>query len=48
MTTANGYILCMNNIIAPSYLLTPISIDISNYQKESVDSDYVKVKDLSK
>ena len=46
MSTANDYILCMNNIIAPSYLLTPISIDISNYQKELVDSDYIKAKDL--
>jgi len=32
--------------IVPSYLLTPISIDINNYQKELVDSCYIKAEDL--
>jgi len=32
--------------IVPSYLLIPISIDISNYQKELVDSGYIKAEDL--
>jgi putative multiple sugar transport system substrate-binding protein len=32
--------------IVPSYLLTPISIDINNYQKELVDSGYIKAEDL--
>ncbi len=32
--------------IVPSYLLTPISIDITNYQKELVDSGYIKAEDL--
>jgi len=27
-------------------LLTPISIDINNYQKELVDSGYIKAADL--
>jgi putative multiple sugar transport system substrate-binding protein len=32
--------------IVPSYLLVPISIDINNYQKELVDSGYIKAEDL--
>jgi putative multiple sugar transport system substrate-binding protein len=32
--------------VVPSYLLTPISIDITNYQKELVDSGYIKAEDL--
>jgi putative multiple sugar transport system substrate-binding protein len=32
--------------IVPSYLLTPISIDITNYQKELVDTGYIKADDL--
>jgi putative multiple sugar transport system substrate-binding protein len=32
--------------VVPSYLLTPISIDITNYQKELVDSGYIKAADL--
>ena len=32
--------------IVPSYLLIPISIDITNYQKELVDSGYIKAADL--
>jgi putative multiple sugar transport system substrate-binding protein len=32
--------------VVPSYLLTPISIDISNYQKELVDTGYIKAADL--
>jgi putative multiple sugar transport system substrate-binding protein len=32
--------------VVPSYLLTPISIDIKNYQKELVDSGYIKADDL--
>jgi putative multiple sugar transport system substrate-binding protein len=32
--------------IVPSYLLVPTSIDISNYQKELVDSGYIKAEDL--
>jgi len=32
--------------VVPSYLLTPISIDINNYQKELVDSGYIKAADL--
>jgi putative multiple sugar transport system substrate-binding protein len=32
--------------VVPSYLLTPISIDITNYQKELVDSGYIKADDL--
>ena len=32
--------------VVPSYLLTPISIDINNYQKELVDSGYIKADDL--
>ncbi|MDP3451202.1 MAG: hypothetical protein Q8R87_11530, partial [Anaerolineaceae bacterium] len=32
--------------IVPSYLLIPISIDVSNYQKELVDSGYIKAEDL--
>jgi putative multiple sugar transport system substrate-binding protein len=32
--------------VVPSYLLTPISIDINNYQKELVDSGYIKAEDL--
>jgi galactofuranose transport system substrate-binding protein len=30
----------------PSYLLTPISIDINNYKKELVDTGYIKAEDL--
>jgi len=32
--------------VVPSYLLVPISIDISNYEKELVDSGYIKAEDL--
>jgi putative multiple sugar transport system substrate-binding protein len=32
--------------ILQTYLLTPISIDITNYQKELVDSGYIKAEDL--
>src|SRR5512141_2863427 len=32
--------------IVPSYLLTPISIDINNYKKELVDTGYIKAEDL--
>ncbi len=32
--------------IVPSYLLIPISIDISNYEKELVDSGYISADDL--
>ncbi|MEO8357029.1 MAG: substrate-binding domain-containing protein, partial [Chloroflexota bacterium] len=32
--------------VVPSYLLVPISIDINNYQKELVDSGYIKADDL--
>ena len=32
--------------IVPSYLLIPLSIDVSNYQKELVDSGYIKAEDL--
>ncbi len=32
--------------IVPSYLLIPISIDIKNYEKELIDSGYLKAEDL--
>jgi putative multiple sugar transport system substrate-binding protein len=32
--------------VVPSYLLTPISIDINNYEKELVDSGYISADDL--
>ena len=32
--------------VVPSYLLTPISIDVTNYQKELVDTGYIKAEDL--
>jgi putative multiple sugar transport system substrate-binding protein len=32
--------------VVPSYLLTPISIDINNYEKELVDSGYIAAEDL--
>ncbi len=32
--------------IVPSYLLTPISVDKTNYQKELVDTGYIKAEDL--
>ena len=32
--------------VVPSYLLTPISVDINNYQKELVDTGYIKAEDL--
>ena len=32
--------------VVPSYLLTPISIDINNYQKELVDTGYISADDL--
>jgi putative multiple sugar transport system substrate-binding protein len=32
--------------IVPSYLLTPISIDIKNYKEKLVDSGYLKAEDL--
>ena len=32
--------------VVPSFLLIPISIDVNNYQKELVDSGYIKAEDL--
>jgi putative multiple sugar transport system substrate-binding protein len=32
--------------VVPSYLLVPMSIDLKNYQKELVDSGYIKAEDL--
>jgi putative multiple sugar transport system substrate-binding protein len=32
--------------IVPSYLLTPVSVDKTNYQKLLVDSGYIKAEDL--
>ena len=32
--------------VVPSYLLTPYSVDINNYQKLLVDSGYIKAEDL--
>jgi putative multiple sugar transport system substrate-binding protein len=32
--------------VVPSYLLTPVSVDINNYQKLLVDSGYIKPEDL--
>jgi putative multiple sugar transport system substrate-binding protein len=32
--------------VVPSYLLTPISIDVTNYQKELVDTGYINAADL--
>jgi putative multiple sugar transport system substrate-binding protein len=32
--------------VVPSFLLTPISIDIKNYQKELVDSGYITADQL--
>ena len=32
--------------VVPSYLLTPYSVDLSNYQKLLVDSGYIKAEDL--
>ena len=32
--------------VVPAYLLTPVSVDKSNYQKEVVDSGYIKASDL--
>jgi len=32
--------------IVPSYLLTPQSVDVTNYQKILVDSGYIKAEDL--
>ena len=33
-------------IVVPSYLLTPYSVDVNNYQKLLVDSGYIKAEDL--
>ena len=32
--------------VVPSYLLTPISVDVNNYKKELVDTGYIKAEDL--
>ncbi|MEV7867883.1 multiple monosaccharide ABC transporter substrate-binding protein [Streptomyces sp. NPDC088124] len=32
--------------VVPAFLLTPVSVDKSNYQKELVDSGYLKAEDL--
>jgi len=32
--------------VVPSYLLTPLSVDVKNYQKELVDTGYIKADDL--
>jgi putative multiple sugar transport system substrate-binding protein len=32
--------------VVPSYLLTPYSVDITNYEKLLVDSGYIKAEDL--
>jgi putative multiple sugar transport system substrate-binding protein len=32
--------------VVPSYLLTPYSVDINNYQKLLIDSGYIKAEDL--
>ncbi|WP_369169085.1 multiple monosaccharide ABC transporter substrate-binding protein [Streptomyces sp. R28] len=32
--------------VVPAYLLTPVSVDKTNYQKEVVDSGYIKESDL--
>ena len=32
--------------VVPSYLLDPVSVDKTNYQKELVDSGYIKESDL--
>ena len=32
--------------VVPAYLLQPVSVDKSNYQKELVDSGYYKADDL--
>ncbi|MEV7085002.1 multiple monosaccharide ABC transporter substrate-binding protein [Streptomyces sp. NPDC093085] len=32
--------------VVPAYLLTPVSVDKSNYQKDLVDSGYLKAEDL--
>ncbi|MEU6536699.1 multiple monosaccharide ABC transporter substrate-binding protein [Streptomyces sp. NPDC047000] len=32
--------------VVPAYLLTPVSVDKTNYQKEVVDSGYIKASDL--
>ena len=32
--------------VVPSYLLTPFSVDITNYQKLLIDSGYIKAEDL--
>jgi putative multiple sugar transport system substrate-binding protein len=33
--------------VVPAYLLTPVSVDKSNYKKEVVDSGYIKAGDLN-
>jgi putative multiple sugar transport system substrate-binding protein len=33
--------------VVPAYLLTPVSVDKSNYKKEVVDSGYIKASDLN-
>lgn len=32
--------------VVPSYLLVPISVDLKNYEKELIDSGYIKAEDL--
>lgn len=32
--------------VVPSYLLQPVSVDKSNYQKELIDTGYIKASDL--
>ena len=32
--------------VVPSYLLTPISVDKNNYEKELVETGYIKAEDL--
>lgn len=34
--------------VVPSYLCTPVSVDKDNYQKELIDSGYIKQEDLNK
>lgn len=34
--------------VVPSYLCTPVSVDKDNYQKELIDSGYIKQEDLDK
>ncbi|WP_315069799.1 multiple monosaccharide ABC transporter substrate-binding protein [uncultured Clostridium sp.] len=34
--------------VVPAYLCTPVSVDKDNYQKELIDSNYIKQEDLNK